>query len=130
MLQLKATDPDKRPVRYSVVSSTATGYTFTRAGLLRGKVTSIEKFTFKVTDECGAFDTTDVRVRIVQCPCLNGGQCVPHPSHPRGSGLYQCNCANGFTGDRCEKNTRPRPRVTTPKPTGPRPTGKPGERGM
>ncbi|XP_031572276.1 receptor-type tyrosine-protein phosphatase F-like [Actinia tenebrosa] len=44
-----------------------------------------------------------MRVRIVQCPCLNGGQCVPHPYHPRGSGLYQCKCVNEFSGDTCER---------------------------
>ncbi|XP_031570892.1 von Willebrand factor D and EGF domain-containing protein-like, partial [Actinia tenebrosa] len=103
VIQLKATDPDNRPVTFSLLSSTATGHTLSTAGLLRWKVTSNEKFTFKVTDECGAFDTTDMLVRIVQCPCLNDGQCVPHPYHPRGSGLYQCKCVNGFSGDRCQR---------------------------
>ncbi|XP_031570864.1 von Willebrand factor D and EGF domain-containing protein-like [Actinia tenebrosa] len=131
VLQLRATDPDNRPVTYSLLSSTATGHTFSPAGLLRWKVTSNEKFTFQVTDECGAFDTTDMRVRIVQCPCLNGGQCVPHPNHPRGSGLYQCKCVNGFSGDRCEKTTGPKPTksiTSKPIPTKPRPTGKPGDK--
>jgi hypothetical protein len=105
MVQLKATDPDNRPVTYSILSSTATGYTFSRSGLLRWKVTSNEnkRFTFKVTDECGAFNTIDMTVRIVQCPCLYGGKCIPHPYHPRGSGLYQCKCVNGNSGVRCEE---------------------------
>jgi hypothetical protein len=103
-LQLLATDPDNRPIKYSILSSTATGYTLSPSGLLRWNVSSNEdkKFTFKVTDECGAFDTINMTVRMVQCPCLNGGKCLPHPNHPRGSGQYQCKCVNGDSGKLCE----------------------------
>jgi hypothetical protein len=104
-IQLKAKDPENLSVTYYILSSTATGYTFSPSGLLRWKVTSNDdkKFTVKFTDECDAFDTTDMTVRIVQCPCFNGGKCVPHPNHPRGSGRYQCNCINKFSGERCER---------------------------
>ncbi|XP_031549644.1 von Willebrand factor D and EGF domain-containing protein-like isoform X2 [Actinia tenebrosa] len=106
VLQFQATDLDNRPVKYSLLSSTPTGCTMSPSGLLRWNVTSNEnqKFTLQVTDECEAFDTLNITVRILQCPCLKGGQCVPHPYHPRGSGQYYCNCPRGFTGANCEQN--------------------------
>lgn len=33
-------------------------------------------------------------------PCFNGGVCVANPNVQ--SGLYQCNCQNGYVGPRCE----------------------------
>ncbi|XP_031572274.1 von Willebrand factor D and EGF domain-containing protein-like [Actinia tenebrosa] len=106
ILQLLSKDPDNRPVTYSLLRSTAHDYTFIKSGLLRWNVTSNgnQGFNLKVTDECGAFDTLNITVRILQCPCRNGGQCVPHPYHPRGSGQYYCNCLRGFSGPNCEQN--------------------------
>ncbi|KAK3755691.1 hypothetical protein QZH41_008932 [Actinostola sp. cb2023] len=106
-LQLKASDPDNRPVTYSLLSTTASSvYIFSSTGLLQWKVTSQDNkdFTFKVTDECNATDTITVTVRIVVCPCKNGGKCVPKSSYPRGSGQYSCQCPQGFSGDKCETN--------------------------
>ena len=106
-IQLKASDPDNRPIKFSLIRSTAnSGYTFTSTGLLKCDVTSRDskEFTFKVTDECNATDVITVTIRIVVCPCKNGGKCLPHPYYPRGSGVYTCQCPVGFTGDKCETN--------------------------
>ena len=62
------------------------------------------RFKLKATDACQAVSTTNITISLVVCPCQNNGKCIPHPERPRGSGLYQCNCAPGFTGDACGTN--------------------------
>ena len=61
-------------------------------------------FFLKATDACGAVSIFNITVSLVVCPCQNNGSCSPHPSKPRGSDFYQCNCVPGFTGDTCETN--------------------------
>lgn len=104
-LQLKATDPDDRPLKYYLISSTANkGYVLSSSGLLQLNVTSQADFTVEVKDECSATDTTTITVHVLKCPCRNGGKCSPHPYHPRGSGQYSCKCPTGFNGTVCETN--------------------------
>ena len=62
------------------------------------------KFFLKATDACQAAAMLNITVSLVVCPCQNNGSCSPHPSKPRGSGFYQCNCVPGFTGEKCETN--------------------------
>ncbi|EDO30682.1 predicted protein, partial [Nematostella vectensis] len=105
-LQIQATDPDNRPINYSLASTNAQGYTFTSGGLLNYTMTSSESKTFTVvaTDECGAKDTMTITLKVLACPCQNEGVCYPHPYHPRGSGQYYCTCQVGFNGSLCENN--------------------------
>ncbi|XP_068693084.1 von Willebrand factor D and EGF domain-containing protein-like isoform X2 [Montipora foliosa] len=60
------------------------------------------QFMLKATDACQAVSTYNITISLVVCQCQNNGSCIPHPNSPRGSGLYQCNCAPGFTGDACQ----------------------------
>ena len=62
------------------------------------------QFKLQATDACQAVSMTNITISLVVCPCQNNGKCIPHPGRPRGSGLYQCNCAPGFTGDACGTN--------------------------
>lgn len=104
-LKLKASDPDNRPIRYSLISSTlSNGYTMSSTGLLQWNVTSQADFTVQVIDECNATDTITIALHLVKCPCKNGGQCFPHPYYPRGSGQYSCQCQSGFNGTKCDTN--------------------------
>ncbi|EDO25383.1 predicted protein, partial [Nematostella vectensis] len=105
-LQIQATDPDNRPVNYTLATTNAHDYTFTSGGLLNYTMTSSESKTFTVvaTDECGAKDTMTITLKLLTCPCQNEGVCHPHPYHPRGSGQYYCACPVGFNGSLCENN--------------------------
>ena len=62
------------------------------------------QFLLKATDACQATSFANISVSLVVCQCQNNGTCVPHPNKPRGSGLYECDCLPGFTGDKCETN--------------------------
>ena len=77
-----------------------------RDNVLSWNVTSNvnRQFFFKATDACQGFSLFNITVSLNVCPCHNNGSCVPHPNKPKGSGLYECNCVPGFTGDRCQTN--------------------------
>ena len=62
------------------------------------------QFFLRATDACQATSYVNITVSLVVCQCQNNGSCVPHPNKPRGSGLYECQCVPGYTGDECETN--------------------------
>ena len=77
----------------------------TNRGVLLWKPESTrkEKFYFKATDECNASSIFEMTIEIITCPCTDKGTCKPDPNHPRGSGMYYCECQPGYEGQRCEK---------------------------
>lgn len=77
----------------------------TNRGVLLWKPESTvkETFYFKVTDECNASSTFEMTIEILACPCTDKGTCRTDPNHPRGSGMYYCECQHGYKGQKCEK---------------------------
>ena len=102
-LAIDVSDPEGMPVTVSLIGRSPSE-AIMRDNVLLWNVTSDVKtqFFLKATDACQAVSTDDITVSLVVCPCQNNGKCVPHPNEPRGSGLYQCDCEPGFTGDKCE----------------------------
>ena len=104
-LTINVSDPEGMPVTVSLMAGSPIEAVM-RDNVLLWNVTSgaQTQFFLKATDACGAVSTNDITVSLVVCQCQNNGKCVPHPDKPRGSGLYQCVCEPGFTGDKCETN--------------------------
>lgn len=77
----------------------------TNTGVLlwKPKTNNPEKFHLKATDECNVSSTFEMTIEIVACPCTGKGTCRPESNHPRGSGMYVCECQPGYEGQRCEK---------------------------
>ena len=104
-LQLEGENPEERPFVISMMSGSPPGAKLTDQGVLqwRPQSTVKEKFYFKATDECNASSTFEMSVEILTCPCTDKGVCLPDPNHPRGSGMYYCECQPGYEGQRCER---------------------------
>ena len=104
-LQLEGEDPEERPFVISMMSGSPPGAKLTDQGVLqwRPQSTVKEKFYFKATDECNASSTFEMSVKILTCPCTDKGVCLPDPNHPRGAGMYYCECQPGYEGQRCER---------------------------
>lgn len=102
-LQIQTNDTEGRPVQLTLLPGFPEEALLTSYKVLHytPKDNSTRKFSFKATDECNASSTADIYVRIVLCQCLNGGKCRPDLRHPRGSGMYVCDCAGGYTGSDC-----------------------------
>ena len=102
-LTINYSDPEGMPVTVSLMEGSPSE-AIMRDNVLLWNVTSDAKtqFFLKATDACQAVSMNNISVSLVVCPCQNNGRCVPHPNEPRGSGLYQCDCEPGFTGDKCE----------------------------
>lgn len=71
--------------------------------LWKSKTNNPEKFYLKATDECNVSSIFEMTIEIVACPCTDKGTCRPDRNHPRGSGMYVCECQPGYEGQRCEK---------------------------
>ena len=103
-LQVETEDPEGRPVTLSLLSGYPPGARLSSGKVLyytpRDKQT--RRFVLEASDECNATSAKEISVEIVVCQCANGGTCKPDPGHPRGSGIYQCDCADGYTGSKCE----------------------------
>ena len=104
-LQLEGEDPESRPFVISLLDGSPSKAKITDRSVLLWKpeTNNTEKFYFKATDECNASSTYDMTIEIVVCPCTDKGTCRPDPNHPRGSGMYVCECQPGYEGQRCEK---------------------------
>ena len=104
-LQLEGEDPEERPFVISMMSGSPLGAKLTDQGVLQWRPQSAvkENFYFKATDECNASSTFEMSVEILTCPCTDKGVCLPDPNHPRGSGMYYCDCQPGYEGQRCER---------------------------
>lgn len=104
-LQLEGEDPESRPFVISLMAGSPAQAKVTNRGVLLWKpnTNNPEKFYLKATDECNASSTFDMTIEIVTCPCTDKGTCRPDKNHPRGSGMYVCECQPGYEGQRCEK---------------------------
>ena len=102
-LQIQINDTEGRPVQLILLPGFPQGAQLTSDKVLHytPKDNITRRFSFKATDECNASSTANISIEIVVCPCLNGGKCRPDPGHPRGSAMYICDCAGGYTGVRC-----------------------------
>ena len=87
------------------MSGSPPGAKLTNQGVFQWRPQSAvkENFYFKATDECNASSTFEMSVEILTCPCTDKGVCRPDPNHPRGSGMYYCECQPGYEGQRCER---------------------------
>ena len=103
-LQLKGKDPESRPFAISLLNGSPSDARITQNQVLLWTPSTMNstEFFFKATDECNASSTVNLTIDILTCPCANGGVCIPDSKHPRGSGMYVCNCRPGFEGDNCE----------------------------
>ena len=104
-LPVKVLDPEGMPITVTLMDGSP-NQAIIRDNVLFWNATNSPntQFTLKATDACRAVSTLNITISLVVCPCQNNGKCIPHPEKPRGSGLYQCNCAPGFTGDACGTN--------------------------
>ena len=91
------------PVNVTLMEESPTD-AFIRDNFLVWKANSNQstQFILKATDACHEVSTHIITVSLVVCQCQNNGACIPDPDSLRGSGLYRCNCAPGFTGDACQ----------------------------
>ena len=104
-LRLQGEDPESRPFVISLMAGSPPEAKVTDMGVLlwKPKTNNPEKFYLKATDECNASSTFEMTIAIVACPCTEKGTCRPDRNHPRGSGMYVCECQPGYEGQRCEK---------------------------
>lgn len=104
-LQLEGEDPEKRPFVVKMIGGSPSLASFSDSNVLHWTPESLNstKFFFKATDECNASSTFNMTIEILTCPCTEKGTCVPDPNHPRGSGMYYCECQPGYEGQTCEK---------------------------
>ena len=104
-LQLEGEDPEKRPFVVKMIGGSPSLASFSDNNVLHWTPESLNstKFFFKATDECNASSTFNMTIEILTCPCTDKGTCVPDPNHPRGSGMYYCECQPGYEGQTCEK---------------------------
>nr|XP_058945176.1 von Willebrand factor D and EGF domain-containing protein-like [Pocillopora verrucosa] len=104
-LQLEGEDPEKRPFVVKMIGGSPSLASFSDSNVLHWTPESLNstKFFFKATDECNASSTFNMTIEILTCPCTDKGTCVPDPNHPRGSGMYYCECQPGYEGQTCEK---------------------------
>ena len=104
-LPIKVLDPEGMPIKVTLMDGSP-GEAIIRDNVLVWNASNSPNTQFKLqaTDACQAVSMTNITISLVVCPCQNNGKCIPHPGRPRGSGLYQCNCAPGFTGDACGTN--------------------------
>ncbi|XP_067041993.1 von Willebrand factor D and EGF domain-containing protein-like isoform X3 [Acropora muricata] len=104
-LPIKVLDPEGMPIKVTLMDGSPSE-AIIRDNVLVWNASNSPNTQFKLqaTDACQAVSTTNITISLVVCPCQNNGKCIPHPGRPRGSGLYQCNCAPGFTGDACGTN--------------------------
>ena len=104
-LQLEGEDPENRPFVISLMSGSPPDAKVTNKGILLWKPASSikKKFYFKATDECNASSAFEMTIEILTCPCTDKGTCKPDVNHPRGSGMYYCECQHGYEGQKCEK---------------------------
>ncbi|XP_068690653.1 neurogenic locus notch homolog protein 1-like, partial [Montipora foliosa] len=102
-LAINVSDPEGMPVAITLMDGSP-AQAVIRENVLVWNVTNSPRtqFMLKATDACQAVSTYNITISLVVCQCQNNGSCIPDPNSPRGSGLYQCNCAPGFTGDACQ----------------------------
>ncbi|XP_068690355.1 uncharacterized protein [Montipora foliosa] len=103
-LAINVSDPEGMPVTVTLMDGSPVHAVIRGDNVLVWNATSSPRtqFMLKATDACQAVSTYNITISLVVCQCQNNGSCIPHPNSPRGSGLYQCNCAPGFTGDKCQ----------------------------
>ena len=103
-VQLSATDPENRTIRYSFVQTETFGASLKESGLfswtMNGNDSTI--FMFKVRDECEAYSVFNVSVITKECPCQNFGECFPDYRYLDGAGNFTCSCPAEYTGTLCE----------------------------
>lgn len=104
-LTIDVVDPEGMPVTVSLMDGSP-NTAVVRDNVLMWNATNdtTTHFFVKATDACQAKSFINITVSLVNCQCQNNGSCLPHPTKPRGSGYYECNCIPGFTGDECETN--------------------------
>ncbi|XP_068719986.1 von Willebrand factor D and EGF domain-containing protein-like [Montipora capricornis] len=102
-LAINVSDPEGMPVAVTLMDGSPVQAVI-RDNVLVWNASSSPRtqFMLKATDACQAVSTYNITISLVVCQCQNNGSCIPHPNSPRGSGLYQCNCPPGFTGDACQ----------------------------
>ena len=102
-VQLSAVDPENRTIRYSLGNNTL-GALLTESGFFSWTKDTNDStvLVFNVTDECGAHSLLHASIVIKECPCRNGGECLPDYRYLDGGGNFTCLCPEEYTGTRCE----------------------------
>lgn len=104
-LPVDVVDPEGMPVTLSLMDGSPSDAVVSDNVLIWNATGDAKtQFFFKGTDACQKTSYVNITVSLVICKCENNGNCVPHPNKPRGLGYYECDCAPGFTGDKCDIN--------------------------
>lgn len=103
-MQLKASDPEKRPITFRQGFTTNDLVNVNETGVLEWPATDTGDIRVEVSvlDVCGLSVVENFLLTHVACDCTNGGSCVPAPGKPLGQGYYVCVCMPGYTGELCE----------------------------
>ena len=97
-LQLQATDPENRPIHYTMADTPLTDIILSSDGkLIIRNVTLDATFnvTVRVTDQCNGTSTHKITFTVLGCDCQHGGTCALQGDE------VVCVCPVGLTGSHC-----------------------------
>jgi hypothetical protein len=106
-IQLQGSDPEGKSISYRVEPLSKSGMSLSPLGFWKWSVPTnmkqgIHRFAFYVIDQCGLeSEPLNLRATVIPCPCHNDGQCRKHANHAVGSGIYECECVDGYSGNMC-----------------------------
>lgn len=105
IVRLTAEDPDfpgeGNAVTFSSEKSVS-GVTLSSTGVFTWSSQSDASLNVVLVDSCGATVRQQISLVRVPCPCQNAGTCVSNPEAAFDASVFQCRCARGTSGQRCE----------------------------